>query len=626
VKGSAAVRQAVLVLIFSPPVDHELDHFHLLIRWLPQWLPRGWQDHPALLGSVVELVSASESSRTCKPLATALQVALKRRTHSWRKQAAHIPATLQPAVRKFLLSVLLRRLPFPLSAGLRRRLLEKPDLTLGEIYQAVAAAARLPASGGLRYWRKMVLLASVADQPIPCQAASLPRLASVNNNGGLRVLSWSRRSREEISFLESLICYQTNELTEVFSLAKEVSLRTRRVVLTLHNASLGAATGWGIPSFFSQVPHESATDFLNRLECHQREFIGILPQSSQSPPGRDGKSYHKQIEALFHLWNRRLIRPRLLQDLWALRVSLLLNDLPKEEWRSRAAEAKELLDQEDYSRLTRTKDLAVTFASPTSCRRSLHKTLSWHQKKKLNHPSMFCLLWSLIAVGDELLKGERLPYLVLPIVDKFFISSQRNQDLDYLPLFVEVTGLMGHSPLFLLIDDTRRSVQPSLQLALEQWHHSHDFLGLGVFASGGNFTSSPLATILANAAKAKLFALRPLTAVHNYVSLDALLTRRPRTFLTATAYDSAWKDNLPFLYHGTQVAALAGPVQQPDQFSPTLITSAGPMAFGTYYRWQLRQLALSRLGMRDKSEMTASDKFWRLDKLWREYAELANLL
>ena len=49
------------------------------------------------------------------------------------------------------------------------------------------------------------------------------------------------------------------------------------------------------------------------------------------------------------------------------------------------------------------------------------------------------------------------------------------------------------------------------------------------------------------------------------------------------------------------------------------------MAFGIYYRHRLRQLALERLGFpREKSR--ADDSHSSLYPLWREYAQLANLL
>ncbi|NIQ88368.1 MAG: hypothetical protein GWN93_04535, partial [Deltaproteobacteria bacterium] len=333
----------------------------------------------------------------------------------------------------------------------------------------------------------------------------------------------------------------------------------------------------------------------------------------------------RQIDNLFLLWGKRLVRPRLLQNIWALRVSLYLNDLPLEECEQRFSEATELLEPADHQRLARGKGLAITFLPPTIARLQVHETLRWYRKKKVGHARLLSWLWALIETGEKWLRSERLESLVLPIIDKVFISSQRDQDLTYLPLFVQLFSRMDSAPLFLLIDDTSRAAHPSLQLAIDRWRQQYDFHGLGVYDSQADPEDEPFETILSRSSRVNLFALRPLTQVHNPLSLNTLLTTRPQSFLSPTEYDSSWKDNLPFLYHGTQVAPFAGAWKQAEQFSPTLLTSAGPMAFGTYYRHRLRQLALERLGFaREKSR--ADDSHSSLHHLWREYAQLANLL
>jgi hypothetical protein len=328
---------------------------------------------------------------------------------------------------------------------------------------------------------------------------------------------------------------------------------------------------------------------------------------------------------LFHLWGKRLVRPRLLKNIWELRVSLILNDLPLEEYEQIISNATELFEHSDHQQLTRGRGLAVTFVPPITARQQVHETLLWYQQKKAGHTWLLCLLWALIEAGEDWLRKERLESLVLPIIDKVFISSQRDQDLGYLPLFVQLVGRMEKAPLFLLIDDTTRAAQPSLQLAIDRWRQQFGFLGLGVYDSQADSEEEPLETILSRSSRYNLFALRPLTQVHNPLSLDTLLAKRPQSFLSPAEYDSSWKDNLPFLYHGTQVAPFAGASKRAEQFSPALLTSAGPMAFGTYYRHRLRQLALERLGFA-REQSRAGDSHSSLHHLWREYAQLANLL
>ena len=625
VSSSAKVRQAVEVLIFSPPVEDELTHFRRLLRWFPDWLPSKWYEQPPLPRLVVELIFSLENPGDCRPLATILRIALKQRLRSRHQQTVLPPGPLELVVRRQLLSVLTRRLSYHLRLGLRRRCLEESDLSLSNISEAIVASSRFPPMGSLRYWRKMKSLGDIANSSSlgsyvrPADQGSCPR-----SKRNLRILSWGQRRFKDIDFLEKLISYQANELAEVFRLATAVSRSTRRVVLTLHNASLGAATGWGAPAFSQQLPRKCAEPFFNRVNSLRRDYLANLCFSNSAVPSSQGNILKEEVDNLFLLWAKRLIRPRLLKDLWALRMGLILNNLPVEEWQQLFTQAKELLDDSDYQRLVRGTDLAIAFAQPKTSRRNLQETMLWYQKRRESYHQLFSLLWALIATGDEWIRAERISHLVLPIIDKFFISSQRDQDLTYLPLFVELADWMNHSPLFLLIDDTSRAAGPSLESALDRWCQHHGFVGLGVFAGGSDVTKPPLESILANSSIAKLFALRPISQVHNPISLRTLLALRPRDFLTPAKYDSSWKDNLPFLYHSTQVAPFSGPVTQADEFDSAVITSAGPMAFGRYYRCKLRHLAMMRLGL-SAPERESEKELASLDSLWRQYAELANL-
>ena len=625
VDSSANIRQAARILIFSPPVEEELAHFRRLVHWLPDWLPSGWYEHKSLQPLVAELISVTDSLRNCRSLAVVLEYILKRRLPSWRQEASLLSSPLQSSTRNHLLSLLLRRLSFPLQPGLRRRLLAKRDLSPGQICEILVAASRLSPMGIHRYLRRMISLYNLASPAIPSPSQSRIEPFCHKPEKDLRIRSWGQRSREEIAFLERLISYQTNELVEVFRLAREVSQRTKRVVLTLHNASLGASSGWGVPSFVQQVPGEAAAIFFAQVTSLRQKFAASLSAPDRSFPRSHLHYPQKQIENLFHLWGKRLVRPRLLQNIWALRVSLILNDLPLEECEQICNSATELLEQADHQQLTRGRGLAVTFVAPTTARQQLHETLLWYQKKKAGHGRLLSLLWALIEVGEEWLRSERLESLVLPIIDKVFISSQRDQDLGYLPLFVQLASRMDRAPLFLLIDDTTRTAHPSLQLAIDRWRQDYGFLGLGVYDSQAASIEEPLETILSSSSRINLFALRPLTQTHNPLSLDTLLAKRPHSFLSPAEYDSSWKDNLPFLYHGTQVAPFADASKRTEQFSPALLTSAGPMAFGTYYRHKLRQLTLERLGFAGEKSR-AHDSHSSLHHLWREYAQLANLL
>ena len=615
------VRQSARVLIFSPPVEDELHHFLRLLRWLPDWLPAKWYEHSLVRRAVAQLITSVESPQDCRPLATLLEVVLKRSSSACPQEPSLLSGPLHGTSRRSLLSLLARRFSYPLKPGLRKRFLAKANLSPREICEALAASKRLTPMGALRQWAKMTSVEDLASR-------SKVNLSSAETRGldkDLRIHSWGQRSKMEITFLEKLISYQAKELSEVFRLALEVSRKTKRVVITLHNASLGAATGWGVPSLAHQISAETAVQFSQRVQALRTDFIAKLSDKERSSPFPPGHSLKEQAENLFRLWAKRLVRPQILQRLWTLRVSLLLNSLPLDEWEQLTGRAKEILQPGDHQRLTEGKGLAITFVPPTAAHHQLDQTLSWYRKNKENHSEKLSLLWALTRTGQEWLSSCRLEYFVLPIVDKFFISSKRDQDLDYLPSLVQLIQRFDHTPLFLFIDDTSRASQPSLQLAIDRWRESYPFLGLGVFAGKRDSPPSYLETILDNSSKIRLFALCPLTQVHNPIALDFLLAQRPAEFLSPKQYDSSWKDNLPFLYQGTQVAPFAGDVEQPERFSPFLDTTAGPMFFGTYYRSKLRQLALEHLGFSDKKSQV-NDTRSPLEFLWSEYSDLANLL
>ena len=618
---SPQVREAAEVLIFSPPIEDEVNHFLRLLRWLPDWLPCKWYEHDKVRQAVAELLSCVENPQGCRPLATLLEVLLKRPSFARHQECNILSGPLNSASRRWLMSYLARRLFYPIPRGLRNRLLAEETLSPGEICAALIASNQLTPPGTLRYWGKTASVRALATR----SKANLHSAKTRGLDKNLRILSWGQRSKVEIAFLERLISYQAKELSEVFRLALEVSRRTNRVVITLHNATLGAATGWGAPSLAHQVSARSAFEFSQEVTSLRRNFIAKLSnrqKSSQFPPGHSVKEH---TENLFDLWRKRLVRPYILQNLWTLRASLLLNTMPLDQWEQLLDQAKEILQPGDHQRLTEGKGFGLAFVSPTAARRQLEQTLSWYRKQRQGLSEKLSLLWALIATGQQWLSSGRLEYLVLPIVDKFFISSKRDQDLDYLPSFLKLVQRFDHTPLFLLIDDTSRGSQPSLQLAIDRWRENYPFLGLGVFAGKRDSSRSYLEKILDSSSKITLFALRPLTQVHNPAALDFLLTQRPSEFFSPEKYDSSWKDNLPFLYQGTQIAPFTGEMEHPQSFSPFVHTSAGPMFFGTYYRFKLRKRALKDLGLTEEKNQFDPPQS-QLETLWSEYADLANLL
>jgi len=387
-------------------------------------------------------------------------------------------------------------------------------------------------------------------------------------------------------------------------------------VVTLHNATLGAASGWGIPPFSQQLPPELTSVFAKQVRSRQRALQKAYTNNTH---------WQERIQHQIQLWSSRLIRPRLLKELHCMKTSLLVHELPLDQWHLQLERLSDLLSEQDRHRLREGKILAVDLLPVTDIDSRLQATFAWYLEKKHCHLSFITLLLSLLKVGEQLLQTGRAEFLVLPIIDKFFASSLRDLDLEFLPGFVEMLQLAKAEPLFLLVDDTARREKPSLQLAMAKWQRTLPFRGLGVFSQPENFLEPTPAAILAHVKDTTLFALRPFTEVHNPMTLSTLLATRPDNFLSRTGYDSAWKDELPFLYTGTQVEPFTGPCDQPEEFPPLVGTSRGPMLFGTYYRTHLRQLALRRLGL-ESQPVAAAGCSSELDMLWQEYARMANLL
>jgi len=108
-----------------------------------------------------------------------------------------------------------------------------------------------------------------------------------------------------------------------------------------------------------------------------------------------------------------------------------------------------------------------------------------------------------------------------------------------------------------------------------------------------------------------LFALRPVHSESRHRSLQTLLRQPDRGFFRA--YDSSWKDNLCFLYAGTQVRPLVSPQWETEPFPAWLAAQGRKFAFGEALRSRLRR------------EVPGEERT-EPDPLGLEYSRWANLL
>ena len=90
----------------------------------------------------------------------------------------------------------------------------------------------------------------------------------------LKHLYWGGMRSRGLAFWEKLVRAQAGELTEIRRLATGVSSRTGRVVLSWHNASLGAAGGWAFEDVAAQFAHPAHFSlFSRRFSKRLRKFV-----------------------------------------------------------------------------------------------------------------------------------------------------------------------------------------------------------------------------------------------------------------------------------------------------------------------------------------------------------------
>ncbi|MDY6909095.1 MAG: hypothetical protein SWC40_03990 [Thermodesulfobacteriota bacterium] len=209
----------------------------------------------------------------------------------------------------------------------------------------------------------------------------------------------------------------------------------------------------------------------------------------------------------------------------------------------------------------------------------------WAEERRAGWAAGFRRLRALIRTGQEWLDAGRIDALVLPWIDKFFISSRRDGDIRYLSLLLEWLDGGDTVPVVLFWDDCSRKRSPSLKAALEKLE-ARRVKGVGVFGRGDVTREDALEAIVRSHHRYRLFALRPWTDTHHPMRLEEYLRTRRRTSLVP--YDSSWKDNLAFLYSGTQVAAFLSIPYEMESRSPWVALEGRRVPFGVYWRRRLR--------------------------------------
>ena len=411
----------------------------------------------------------------------------------------------------------------------------------------------------------------------------------------MRQLYWGGERSRKIAFWEKLIQNQAGELLEIRRLSREVSSRTGRVVLSWHNASLGAAGGWAIEDFAAQF----ASPALYGLFVHE-----VLEEAEEIRKSFDIYSVvglcDMRFERLFAPKAASAVETSLISSLFtSCRRPIFAEDGPCGPAGTKEPESP--LWKESADRIANGNKYEWPGALSPHQRISTQQVLEWIEKARETWADGLILLFAIANQGQRMLDSGKIPSLVLPWIDKFFISSQRRADAAYLERLFRLASANIRNPLILLWDDTSHGKVPSLGLALEDLAgRGLPFRAIGIFdtgASSGGLHGAERAgatrIILKDYPQKALFALRPLNENHCPEAYRWIFKDLDMKFFLN--YDSSWKDNLAFIYTGTQVFPLLPVQTEMESVSPWVFDGRERFAFGTWFRRRLRHISLGKL-------------------------------
>lgn len=392
---------------------------------------------------------------------------------------------------------------------------------------------------------------------------------------------WGGLGAGAVRFLEELVDAVAEELRAVRRLAEAVSRARRRVVLSLHNAASAACSGWAFQDMVRQFGQRRTAELFFK---NVKDRLSVPLLSERVP------SSEPMLQRLWAAWQDRLIRPKALHGLWDAWSRSVLGGPNELDAAARAFE--------DLFPMTPAVVMAETAPLAWSGWLSPQQQFSWRiveawrrEKKALWVPGFRCLK-ALLQEAQQRLDAGDADALVVPWIDKFFISSKREGDLDYLRMLLDWLRMEGLSPLVLFWEDTTRGHDPTLAVALRSRWAASQFMGFGVFGDG-TWTRRDAEGILTRTAEPGcLYVLRPLDDTHRPLSVEAVLHGRADRRDFFAMYDSSWKDGTYAFYAGTQVAPLTSIATEPEKIPPWVMVRGVRRALGWYFRLAIRQRAL----------------------------------
>jgi hypothetical protein len=598
------VREKALLLLLHPPVWNEVAYY----RWLiPQVL-----GHTAKIGDLpeelIDNVCDIFAFLDGVPASSSLSGLFARAIKHLPERSVHRLFGKAYAVRPFVPHLGARffkghKHGFPVGAKRRFRILAKLltqqvthdpccELTMADLQLIRASRAKGKNSRwskGCGRWRMVgrTLLLPSGERSFAASRNPTPVIRGAGAFLPTGKAGWLHQggyipglSKSASLFMEKLLLLQANELASVRDLARQVSQKTRRVVLSLHNASLAAAGGWAFECLARQFPSVTLwRTFRRRVQCRLQTWQA------------QGQKDEAIIKQLADLWEQRLLQPKLAHALWESRIRALFDDSKAAVYAEHLEKCRELLEPALFAQIVRGEKYGWHSAVSPHQRLDMDEILRRRGRHKKHWRNGLLLLVAMIQEGQRLLEEDRLASLVLPWIDKFFISSRREEDLLFLPSLVNWITSQDHKPLILFWEDSSHAQAPSFQLVLDKLkRRSFSPQGIGVFDSQGSRRSDALQVICDEHLEKVLFALRPCSDVHHPKSFFQLLNEHDHQFFAH--YDSAWKDDIAFIYAGTQVVSLLS-VRCEMEIFPSWVAAAGrKYPFGCWFRQVLRAMTL----------------------------------
>ncbi|MFH0809992.1 MAG: hypothetical protein V2A77_05935 [Pseudomonadota bacterium] len=589
-----ARRQAARRILDVFSLDDSFEHIQLLMAGLPRLLAALEADlDPQLLSLALDAMEAAPEPLALKAVLAAL------------KKGGELAEAVVRSPRRFgrrgAAQKIMACLRGPSEAGATSVLSAYPHagrfLTCA---QAVAAGA-LPRHGGLE-WLERQRRAWTANRgrPVPEDLLALvlarkkqarptaPVHHLAHFPANIRLVQVPGLPEDRLRLTSGLLGRSAREAGAAYRLAAAFSAAAGMPVVTLHNATLGGFSGWGVPGFEIQAGGSGLAREARKLGAAAGPDSGLL-------------------EDLVRRRFEVLVRPGLHWLLSGLRQSCLLtgDEAGYAGWLKKAA--RWLGEAPDLPR----------FAFPFRCREDLEgrlaaslATAEAEEQRLSGQMEMLAALW---LAGRHLMAQGRLKSLVIPVVDKFVASSSRGREVSYLAAFARCLLSVAPEARLLLFDASPNPDSPSLRFTPSLLEDAGVAArGLGIFSPDGSLPQNMHQMLRCSGGK-NLFLLEPEPCRGRRGA--ERLGAGDGSLLAPQGYDPAWKEAVGWLTAGTPLADLAPCWLPPPPHEGRVLTSAGPLPGGVFYRLMLRR----RLGLMPRNGRAAEAALWRR---WARFARL----